>query len=141
MESFSVWLHLIYCKANDINNKGFDYCKTMNVEIEKKIENRHSYCLRTVIFVPWLLYFMSAAKELLYKSQRRSLIPWVFRVPYVLHAFLQISSLCKELYIGVSQAETKLPFPRTWYTKCVSKPEGYQWSLLIILRISNGKKI
>ena len=75
MENFSVWLYLIYCKANDVNNKAFDYCKTMNVVIEKKIENRHSYCLRTVIFVPWLLNFMSAAKELLYKSQRRSLIP------------------------------------------------------------------
>ena len=46
-------------------------------------------------------------------------------MPYVLHGFLQISSLCKELYIGVSQAETKLPFPRTCYSKCVSKPEGY----------------
>ena len=35
---------------------------------------------------------------------------------------------CKEVYIGVSQAETKLPFPRTSYTKCVSKPEGYHFN-------------
>ena len=47
----------------------------MDVVIEKKIENRHSYCLRAVISVSWFLNFMSAAKELLYKSQRRSLIP------------------------------------------------------------------
>ena len=38
MENFSVWLYLIYCKANDVNNKAFDYCKTMNVVIEKKIK-------------------------------------------------------------------------------------------------------
>ena len=49
-------------------------------------------------------------------------------MPYVLHAFLQISSLCREVYIGVSQAETKLPFPRTCYTKCASKPEGYHFN-------------
>ena len=30
-------------------------------------------------------------------NEKCSLIPWVFRVPYVLHEFLQISSLCKEL--------------------------------------------
>ena len=47
---------------------------------------------------------------------------------YVLHEFLQISSLCKEVYIGVSQAETKLQFPRTCYTKCASKPEGYHFN-------------
>ena len=49
-------------------------------------------------------------------------------MPYVLHAFLQISSLCSEVYIGVSQAGTKLPFPRTCYTKCTSKPEGYHFN-------------
>ena len=38
MENFSVSLYLIYCKANDVNNKAFDYCKTMNVVIEKKIK-------------------------------------------------------------------------------------------------------
>ena len=61
-------------------------------------------------------------------NEKRSLIPWVFRVPYVLQAFLQISSLCKEVYVGVLQAETKLPFPRTCYTKCASKPEGYHFN-------------
>ena len=46
-------------------------------------------------------------------------------MPYV----LQISSLCEEVYIGVSQAQTKLvSFPRTCYTKCVSKPEGYHFN-------------
>ena len=45
-----------------------------------------------------------------------------------MHALLQISSLCKEVYIGVSQAETKLPFPQTSYAKYVSKPEGYHFN-------------
>ena len=35
--------------------------------------------------------------------------------------------MCKEVYIDVSQAETKLPFPQTSYAKCVSKPEGYHF--------------
>ena len=34
------------CQGNDVNNKAFDYCKTVKVVIEKKIENRHSHCLR-----------------------------------------------------------------------------------------------
>ena len=33
-------------------------------------------------------------------NEKRSLIPSGFRVPYFLHAFLQISSLCKGVYIG-----------------------------------------
>ena len=40
----------------------------MNVEILKKIENRHSYCLRAVIYVSRLLNFMSASKELITTS-------------------------------------------------------------------------
>ena len=38
----------------------------MNVVIvKKKIENRHSYCLRAIISVSRLLNFMSAPKELI----------------------------------------------------------------------------
>ena len=77
---------------------------------------------RFLLMVPYRNY--NKSKSL---NEKRSLIPWVFRVPYVLHEFLQISSLCKEVYIGVSQAKTKL-FPRTCYTKCASKPEGYHFN-------------
>ena len=51
------------CQGNDVKNKAFDYCKTVKVVIEKKIENRHSHCLRNVISESRLLNLMSTAKE------------------------------------------------------------------------------
>ena len=53
----------IYQVGNDVKNKAFDYCKTVKVVIEKKIENRHSHCLRNIISVSRLLNLMSTAKD------------------------------------------------------------------------------